>query len=296
MLVTTNNVGVMFLILSIAFGCLNDVISKKMGVLIPSSEIVFFRFFIGSIILIPFMKKSDYKRLLNGQHSLLNIVRSLLGVLSIWLCTYSIIHLKLVEVTVLLWTVPLFELLLSKLFFRDGTKSQILLAGVCFLSIAIFSTGFWDPNSFSNRSHHFYVLPLVAAMFFAIQDVIIRKIGTNKKCDLQMLFSFSVIATFGSLCMISGDWAIPPLINLFHLTMLGIFSNLTQYCLFIAFRCSSLSYLAPIRYIELIVQASFGFVFFREVPTSSNLICAVILAFITLYTIKNNNDDQKNAY
>ena len=87
--------GEIFLILSIICGCLNDVFSRYLTCSASSGEIVFFRFLIGAIALIPFMGKNDCLKIIKGKPALLNFIRSLLGMFSIRLCTYSIIHLKL---------------------------------------------------------------------------------------------------------------------------------------------------------------------------------------------------------
>jgi hypothetical protein len=45
---------------------------------------VFFRFFFGMLILIPFMRKVDYSHLIKGKFMFLNFVRSLLGGFSVY--------------------------------------------------------------------------------------------------------------------------------------------------------------------------------------------------------------------
>lgn len=108
--------SIIALIFSMVFGCLNDVLSKKISTSLSSEEIVFFRFFIGTLVLLPIVQIEECTRIDKISH-LLNFIRSLLGLCSIWLCTYAIIHLKLIEVTMLLWTIPLFEILINALFF-----------------------------------------------------------------------------------------------------------------------------------------------------------------------------------
>ena len=63
--------GRFFLVMSIIFGCLNDVLSKCMIDHMASEEIVFFRFLVGAVVLIPFMKGSDYIKLIQEKILLL---------------------------------------------------------------------------------------------------------------------------------------------------------------------------------------------------------------------------------
>ena len=92
--------GEIFLILSIICGCFNDVFSKYLGCSASSGEIVFFRFLIGAITLIPLMGKNNYLQTIKGKPAFLNFIRGMSGALSVWLCMYSVIHLKLIEVTI----------------------------------------------------------------------------------------------------------------------------------------------------------------------------------------------------
>jgi len=268
--------GEMLVVVSIIFGCMNDVFSKILGRELPSSEIVFFRFLIGALILIPFMGKRDYKMLMSGYNMRINLLRGILGLSSIWLCTYSVIHLKLVEVTILLWTIPLFELLFCRLFLNNNVDMrQILSSLICFVCVGFFSTNL---SEYSPSSSHLFVFPLLAAMFFAFQDIIIKKTGHNSNNDMCMMFSFSAIACIGALSCCNNEWILIPSFKILSCMLgLGICSQLMQYFLFIAFRSDELTNLASIRYVEFAIQLFFGFVFFREVPSSRNIACAIIL-------------------
>lgn len=228
----------------------------------------------------PFMGKNDYLQTIKGKKAFLNFIRSILGAFSMLLCTYSVIHLKLIEVTILLWSVPLFELVFSRLFFGEIVKFRhTSVAIICFICIVAFSVKISD---FSIEHIYLYIFPLTAAMLFAFQDVIIKKIGRNSQCDLSMLFSFSIYAMiFSSFSFWNGEWKLTFSIKTIALfIVLGICGQLMQYFLFMAFRQSMLSQLAPIRYLEFIIQAFFGFIFFSEIPSKTDIICAITLLFI----------------
>lgn len=276
------NKGKMFLVLSIICGCLNDVMSKYLGQSVSSGEIVFFRSFFGMLILIPFMRKVDYSHLIKWKFMFFNFVRSLLGVFSIWLCTYSVIHMKLIEVTVLLWTIPLFELIFSWLFLKDkATSHQIDSTLTCFLCIVAFSINL---SEFSVKHYGLSLLPLLAAMLFALQDILIKKIGNDKRNDVSMLFLFSAVSASCSFPLIFyHDTFSLSVQNVLYLSMLGVCSQLMQYFLFISFRETSLTSLASVRYLEFAIQLLCGFVFFSEIPSVSSMGCAMIILFTVFF-------------
>jgi len=268
--------GRILLIMSLVFGCISDIFSKTLGSHMPSNEVVFFRFLGGTLILLPLMHKKDYRAIVNDKNMYFNFLRGVLGVLSIAVCTYSIIHLKLVEVTILLWTIPLFELVLCRLLLNsDITKRQILSTIICFSCVVFISV---DSIEFQSTYSMLFVFPLLAAALFALQDIIIKKIGYNSKNDICMMFSFSAIACLGSLLWWNDEWILIHSLKIVSCILgLGICSQLMQYFLFLAFRSDELTNLVSIRYVEFAIQLFFGFVFFREVPSSRNIACAIIL-------------------
>jgi S-adenosylmethionine uptake transporter len=276
--------GIAFLVFSIVLGCIGDTISKFLGSGLPAVEIVFFRFFIGIISLLPFLK-GNFKGIVFSHHVLMNIIRGILGVLSIYLCTYSVINMPLVEVTVLLWSIPLFEILLCKIFFNEKIgKLRIFSTIFGFITIAV-SSLFSNTIAFSTNKI-MYLIPLLASLFFAFQDVIIKKIVISDGNNIAMLFYFSIVASICSILPTMIYWITPSWYELFLLSIIGVLGNLMQYCLFTAFKYSDLSFLAPIRYVEVIIQLAFGILFFEEIPNLATIICALILIPNTLYVMQ----------
>lgn len=131
-----------------------------------------------------------------------------------------------------------------------------------------------------------YLLPLIASILFAIQDIIIKKIGRSSISNLQMLFLFSLNASIGTFLIFPIRLSINfSFVCIVHLLLLGICSVLSQLFLFFAFRKASLTSLAPVRYVEYIIQMFCGYIFFSEIPDGKNVICALVIAICTLCTL-----------
>ena len=182
----------------------------------------------------------------------------------------------------MLWTIPLFELIFSWLFLEDkATSHQIVSTLVCFLCIVAFSTNL---SEFSVQHYGLFLLPLLAAMLFALQDVLIKKIGNDERNDVSMLFLFSAVSAFCSFPLISyHDIFSLSVQNVLYLLMLGVCSQLMQYFLFISFRETCLTSLASVRYLEFVIQSLCGFVFFSEIPSVSSIGCAMIILFTVFF-------------
>ena len=108
----------MFLLLSMVVSCLNDVISKFLGENLHALEVSFFRFSFGFLTLLPVVA---YKKinLFATKNAHIHVIRGLFGAVSLYLSTYSVMILPIPEVTVIFWTIPLFELLLGTVFLKE---------------------------------------------------------------------------------------------------------------------------------------------------------------------------------
>lgn len=271
--------GVSFLLLSIVVSCANDVISKFMGQRLPAAEIIFFRFLFGAITLLPIVVTSGISVLRTRQLSV-NIIRGVLGAVSLFLCTYAVITLPLVEVTVILWTIPLFQLVLANTFL--GEKVTLLRWIATLIGFVGLSCVTMYDDGTLLEFNPLCIVPIAAAILFAVQDVMIKKIVTNEN-RITMLLYFAVVATIVSAIPATMQWVNPDSRELVLLAGLGLGGNLIQYCIFRAFKAADLSALAPYRYTEFFVSATMAFLFFGEIPGINVFIGAAILVPSTLY-------------
>ena len=271
--------GIFFLILMMITSSANDVIAKFMGQRLDAFEVIFFRFFFSLITLIPFILSQKINVFRTSQIGF-NIGRGVLGIISFYLYTYSLVQLQIVEVVTILWTIPLFVLLLSKIFLKETIGILRFVATIIgFVGLA-FITLYDSGTTFFLKM--VYLLPALSALLFAAQDVMIKKMVSNEN-QLTMLFYFALVTTILSLIPALAVWKTPTAFELLNLMFYGIFANLMQYFIFQAFKATELSALAPYRYLEFLISAIAGYVFFREIPGINVLIGASILIPSTLY-------------
>lgn len=277
--------GIFFLIILMLISCANDVISKFMGTRLNAIEIIFFRFFFGLITLLPFII-SRGSEVFRTKQPYTNIIRGVLGAISLFLCTYAVITLPLVEVTVILWTIPLFHLILAKIFLGENVSSPrwiVTAIGFVGLSSIVLIGSDYSVNSPSSACNKLlYLVPICAALLFAVQDVMIKKIVTQESRATMLLYfaiTSSAVSFIPALCV----WETPTVFEFCMLFLLGIGGNLIQYFIFKAFNATDLSALAPFRYIEFLFSALFAFIFFAEIPGINVILGALILIPSTLY-------------
>lgn len=273
--------GTIFIILSIAISCLNDLITKILGTALPPFVVLFFRFFFASVSLFPLIFVSGgnvFRSEMLSRH----VLRGVLGFVSFGLFIYSLRILPIAYVVMMCWTVPLFSLLLSAISLKEMISVPRLCVTVCaFLSLVI-CTSFDISGGTSVQIC--VIIPLTSAFVFAVQDVIIKKMVVQESW-LTMLMYFNSIVAGLSFLPAYFCWEAPSLLQICLLAVLGIGSNLIQYFIFKAFRHADISWLAPFKYLEFVFAAMFGWVIFSEPVTLQMCLTSVILIVCSLYLI-----------
>ena len=118
-------------------------------------------------------------------------MRGVLGVIGFSLFIYSIVHIKLVEVVTIFWTIPLFVLILSLVFLHEKvTLMRWIATLIGFIGLSAV-TLIDEAHNFSFKI--IYILPIVSAFVFAVQDVMIKKMVSVEENRLTMLFYFAAI-------------------------------------------------------------------------------------------------------
>lgn len=277
--------GVSWAILACLISNANDILMRILGSRLDSMEVVFFRFLMGMLILLPFMlrQKGSFKT----TRPFVHVTRSLLGFLAVAGWGYAVTSIHLTAVTTISFTVPLFVLPLAIIFLKEKVGLQRALATLIgFIGILVVV----NPKGFSLEPA--MIILLCSALMFATLDIIAKKMVMQESM-LAMLFYFSAGTSLAGLIPAILVWKTPTTLELILLICLGVGANLIQYCLLKAFRATEVSALAPYRYVELIFSSIFGYLLFQEIPTSATLIGALIIIPSTLYIAYYENKKSK---
>jgi S-adenosylmethionine uptake transporter len=239
-------------------------------------QVAFFRFLFGTLSLMPFMLyfgKSSF----STPRPMLHVIRGsiLFCAISIW-----IFGLKLIPIataTLLTFTIPLFVLIMARIFLHEKVTLQLWLAtllGFCGTIIA------FDPSDL--EFNPLSLLMLLSSALFASLDIINKKFIV-KESMLSMLFYSALVTTILSIYPAYIYWQTPELSDLVLLFILGAGSNFILYCLLKAFTLVEASAVAPYRYLELVLSGAVGYLLFQEIPGLCMLIGAIIIIPTTLY-------------
>ncbi|MDR2417111.1 MAG: DMT family transporter [Holosporales bacterium] len=270
--------GIVFFIASLLVGSTNDVIMKFVGNRLSSIEVIFFRFLFGFITLVPFIFTRG-KEVFRTQQPGLQVLRAVLGFISLTACAYSVVLLTLAESTIVFWTIPTFTLILSSVFLKEKVPLARWVATiVALVGLAILVC----PDGVHLKPAMF--VPIGAAFLFAVQDVLAKRMVVDEN-RITMLMYFAVGTTILSFFPTLFVWEAPTAYELFILFLLGAGGNLIQYLLFRAFSATDLSATAPFRYTDFIFAALFGWVFFGDALDTNVYLCVAVVLPSTFYLV-----------
>ncbi len=238
-----NIYGIFWFILSLLLDNINDVIMKYVGNNISSYEIIFFRYLFSVIVLLPFILRKKYS---SSTIMRIHFIRGFLLFVGIILWCVGLKVVKLTVVTSINFIMPIFILILARIFLKESFNRIKLIATMLgFIGTIIVI----NPNStdFNLTSLVF----LISAILFALLDIINKRFAVQESM-ISMLFYSSLFVLILSIIPVFYNWITPTFNDLFYLFLLGITSNLILYCLLKSFKLIEVSSVAPYRYIELI--------------------------------------------
>ncbi|MBQ8651099.1 MAG: DMT family transporter [Alphaproteobacteria bacterium] len=279
--------GIFYAILIYLTGALNDVAARYLGERLHFVEVAFFRFSISTVLVFfPMLifGKKFFKTNMHKQH----LGRGVIGSIALALCCLSVGIMPLAENTTILFCEAFFMLPLAAICLKEKISKRSIIATIFgFIGLVIM----FKPNA-SNININ-AVVPAIAAMLFAISNIIIKRMVDKKENTLTMLFYFGLYSSLVMLVFLPFVWKAPNVKEMFFIFMLGLGANLIQLFIFLAYRATTASNINPIRYTELPFAMIFGYSFFGQIPELITLLGSTFIIIGTLITIKSDKQNEK---
>lgn len=272
-------------LLGVAAISVNDMMIKSLSGGYPLHQIVFSRSAIGILLGLVLVKLEGGFHLLKTRQPGLQLLRGLLIVISNMSFFLAIAALPLAEVTALFFAAPLFITLLSIPIL--GEKVGPLRMGaviVGFIGVVIMQRP-WASGDALQASRLVLFLPVLAALTYALNQLMTRKLGVSTKASVLSVYiqAVFIVVSLG-FYLVAGDgrfadaqsgaslefllraWVWPAQED--YLVFLGIGVNvaLIGYCLSQAYRLGDAATVAPFEYIGLPLAVFWGFVIFGDLP------------------------------
>ncbi|MDR1434914.1 MAG: DMT family transporter [Puniceicoccales bacterium] len=286
--------GIIWFIVSLLVCETNDVITKYLERNLSPFQVVFGRFFFSTIVLLPVM--GLFAENFKTCHLGINFLRGLILFfgMSIWCHGLDVSQLNVA--CLINFTTPIFTLLLASLILKEKIeKPRIIATLVGFLGVAVVLNP--QTASFSVSSASLFLL---SAIFFALLDIL-NKMLVTRESALTSLFYTGFFTMFFSMISLIFSHALkydPPYLilsvilqkiikiethDLQLLCLLGVGANLLMFCILKSFSHIDVSATAPLRYVELILASTFGYLFFGESITPNMILGATIIIPSMIY-------------
>ncbi|MGJ8615294.1 MAG: DMT family transporter [Sulfitobacter sp.] len=278
--------AILAVLIGVAAISINDMLIKQLSGGYPLHQIVFARSAIGIIISLGLVKLEGGFHMLKTDHVGLHILRGGLVVIANMAFFLALAALPLAEATALFFAAPLFITLLSIPILGEKVGVMRLTAvAVGFIGVVIMQRP-WAGDETLHASRLVLLLPVLAAITYALNQLMTRKLGVSAKASvlsvyIQAVFivvslGFYLVAgdgrfvdesTAASLQFLLRAWVWPAPGDGWVFLLLGLNAAIIGYCLSQAYRIADAATVAPFEYVGLPLAVFWGFVIFGDLPS-----------------------------
>ncbi|MCF7791529.1 MAG: DMT family transporter [Victivallales bacterium] len=221
---------------------------KLIGDNYSNFTLLFFRFFISLLILLPLILR-DRNFSFKIKFPVLYFFRILFGFIAIACYFFAILKIPLTNAILLESTYPVFVPIVIFLITKEKTNLKVI-AGIIISFIGITLIIQPDKNIVDIDS----LIGLSAGICAAVSYVFLRLVLFNDKTQVNnILFYFFLFCTLVSAPIMLADWHTPDLTHLIILISVGLFGYGYQFFVTNALKLASVKIVSPLIYISVII-------------------------------------------
>ena len=272
--------GIIYICLASLFFSLMSTFVKLCSSNLNLIEIIFIRSLIATIILVPFIfvLKIKIKTNLYSKH----LVRSVIGVIAMFLNFYAVSKLPLSNYTIISFAKIFFLIPLAFLFLNEKVKTiSFFYIFLGFMGV-IFILGYEESEK---GLFLYYISAIFATLLIAYIKIFIKNIS-KKEGNIKIQFYFSLNSTLILLIPFIISYSKYFFKDLLFITLLSIFGLLAQYFTIEGLKNSEAVRVMPFDYSRIIFGCIIGVTFFNEQITAGMLFGALIIIFAGIKLIK----------
>jgi drug/metabolite transporter (DMT)-like permease len=225
---------------------------------LPQSEVVFFRNFIGLLLLVPFAIRQ--KLSLRTNHLRLHLFRAGAGITAMYLYFYAIVHLPLTDAVLLNYTSPLFVSLFAVIWLKEELSRNRKLSGILGL-VGVLCL--FHPSSASASLAG--LSGLLSGLMTGLALTSVKRLS-NTEPGLRIVIMFALLASIYTAIPMLWEFTLPSGTIWIWLIAIGGFGNLGQLSLAYAYKLAPASQVSPLGYSGLLFAGLIGFFLWQETP------------------------------
>ena len=230
----------------------------------------FFRFFLGLVIILPYIiKKKD--AVLKTTHLKQHFLRAILGLPAMLLYFSALVLLPIEKLTAISFVVPLIVTILAVFFLGEKIYIYRTLALILGFSgmLVIIRPGFVD------ISIGVYMV-LFSALLWSVNIIITKKISKDDSA-ITILAYQSIFMSLLSFFIVLFFWEMPSIKTFIYLILAAMCGTVLHLTLNHAFKLVDVSMTQPYSFLNLVFASIIGYFVFDEIPDLYTWIGAIII-------------------
>lgn len=288
MITTAENksrLAILFILFGILAISVNDMLIKQLSGQYPLHELVFLRSALGLAFSVLLVQMEGGWRILKTRQPVLHALRGLLIVAANMSYFAALAALPLADATALFFAAPLMITLLSVPILGEKVgilRMTAVLVGFCGV---ILMQRPWAGADTLEASRLVLLLPVFAALMYALNQLMTRKLGVSSKASaLSVYIHMSFILVSLGFYLVAGDgrfavgtenasvefllraWVLPSGTDWWFIVGMGANAAIIGYCLSQAYRIADAATVAPFEYVGLPLAVFWGWLIFSQLP------------------------------
>ena len=267
---------------------MGDAVAKLLGGHVPLGQLLFVRFGIQALALIPVILLTRRAWTMRGRVLTLTFVRTLLHILGIGMMFSALMYLPLADAVAIAFIMPFLMLLLGHFVLGEEVGMRRMIAcGVGFVGTLLVVQPAFEQVGWPA------LLPLGVAVNFSVFMLVTRQIA--KQTDpigLQAVSGVMAVCLIGPLLLLvpadmlpALDWQTPEARTWQLLLAIGLLGTLGHLLMTWSLRYAPGATLAPMQYLEIPFATIIGFVVFGDLPNALATVGICVTLAAGLYIV-----------
>ena len=267
---SNNKLAIFLIIISVFFGTVMlsflKIAQEDVNVYVAG----FFRFFLGLVIILPYIIKKK-NTVLKTTHLKQHFLRAILGLPAMLLYFSALVLLPIEKLTAISFVVPLIVTILAVFFLGEKIYIYRTLALILGFSgmLVIIRPGYVD------ISVGVYMV-LFSALLWSINIIITKKISKDDSA-ITILAYQSIFMSLLSFIVVLFFWEMPNLKTFIYLVLAAMCGTVLHLTLNHAFKLVDVSMTQPYSFLNLVFASIIGYFVFDEIPDLYTWIGALII-------------------
>ncbi|WP_282127608.1 DMT family transporter [Roseobacter litoralis] len=280
-----SGLAILFILFGVLAISVNDMLIKQLSGQYPLHELVFLRSVLGLAFSVFLVQMEGGWRILKTRQPVLHAIRGLLIVAANMSYFAALAALPLADATALFFAAPLLITVLSIPILGEKVgilRMTAVLVGFCGV---ILMQRPWAGADTLEASRLVLLLPVFAALMYALNQLMTRKLGVSSKASaLSVYIHMSFIVVSLGFYLVAGDgrfaagtenasvefllraWIWPVGIDWWFILGMGANAAIIGYCLSQAYRIADAATVAPFEYVGLPLAVFWGWLIFAQLP------------------------------